>query len=490
MAAEEVVLTAAGSTSAPCTASTSPSWYFPMGTTGGTADLRLGLYNPSATPAVADLSFDTGQPVIEVGPGSSDAPASGGPSSSGAGSTSMPAPVAPLSPSALQGLAVAPGQLVVVDISQQVQLRDLLATSVQVSGGRIVAGEWQSMSGFVPPPAGKGAGGGATSGGGTTSTSTSTTTPAGSKTTSTASKAKASKTRTSRSSTTTTSTTTTSTTISTTTSTTTPAASPAGSGSPDVISKDVADGVLIQGAGRTFGQWWLPDALSPTGGAEGLWLDDPTSVSARVTITVSGAGGSAVTEVELPGGGVTTVVPQMPAVPPSKGGSSGAPSKSPAAPPAADGVEVASSGAVGIVVGRGSASTVSVTTKTGSKTTVKVQTVVSPEGSLGLATASRSFMLPATGWIPEEGDVVVVDDVGTRPADVTIEALLGTAVPLSTFTLQPGSSQVFVLSGIATVALGAVPGTPLAIFSSQPVVAEQDFSRGSSGEMLLGIPAG
>ncbi|HEV2360943.1 MAG TPA: hypothetical protein VGS21_04505 [Acidimicrobiales bacterium] len=111
---------AVSDTLAPCQVSTSTTWYFPSGSTAAGSDLLLSLYNPSATSAVANVSFVPGTP-----PGS--APKSG------------PSPIEPVG---LQGLTVANGQTVVIDVGHDVQLEAQLATDVTAVHGRLVAGEW------------------------------------------------------------------------------------------------------------------------------------------------------------------------------------------------------------------------------------------------------------------------------------------------------------------------------------------------------------
>jgi hypothetical protein len=53
-----------------------------------------------------------------------------------------------VAPAVFQGIIVGPGQLAVVDVGKQVQLRPELATTVTVTTGRLVAGEWSTASLF------------------------------------------------------------------------------------------------------------------------------------------------------------------------------------------------------------------------------------------------------------------------------------------------------------------------------------------------------
>lgn len=97
----------------PCVVQLRRQAYFPAGSTLGGRDLTLALYNPTATPAVADVTFALGM--------------------SGT-STSQAAPAA------FQGVPVGAGQVVELDVGRQVPEHGLVATTVSVSGGHVVAG--------------------------------------------------------------------------------------------------------------------------------------------------------------------------------------------------------------------------------------------------------------------------------------------------------------------------------------------------------------
>lgn len=119
-----------GSSSESCQVTTSASWYLPAGSTARGADAAISLFNPTATSAVASLSFS----------------ASFGVASGAAAPAGSPAPPAPVAPAVFQGVIVGPGQLVVLDVGKQVQLRPELAATVAVTTGRLVAGEWSTES--------------------------------------------------------------------------------------------------------------------------------------------------------------------------------------------------------------------------------------------------------------------------------------------------------------------------------------------------------
>jgi hypothetical protein len=123
------VVTAYGvTTNEPCAVTTSASWYFPAGSTAIGANTQISLFNPTATPAVASLQFSP-SPAVTAGPVGSST--SGKPTSNQA-----------IAPPAFQGLTVGPGQVAVLDVGKQVQLKAELAASVVVTSGRLVAGEW------------------------------------------------------------------------------------------------------------------------------------------------------------------------------------------------------------------------------------------------------------------------------------------------------------------------------------------------------------
>jgi len=105
----EVVAGSAGWSQAPCSTSTSSSWYFPSGATTDGSTLYLALYNPASTPAVVDLSFVT--------------------------------PAGLSQPQPFQGVLVPPGQVRVAGVASYVQNQRSVGTIVAARSGRVVASQ-------------------------------------------------------------------------------------------------------------------------------------------------------------------------------------------------------------------------------------------------------------------------------------------------------------------------------------------------------------
>ncbi len=102
---------------APCQSTTSQQWYFPSGTTSGSSDLFMALFNPTSTPDVVDLTFVT--------------------------------PVGIEHPISFQGIVLEPGQTQVEDVGTYVQNQRTVATTVAARTGRVVASETQVIAGAV-----------------------------------------------------------------------------------------------------------------------------------------------------------------------------------------------------------------------------------------------------------------------------------------------------------------------------------------------------
>lgn len=115
VAAAQSAQASSGWSEVPCTTTTSPSWYLPSGATAGGSQLEAALYNPTATTAVADLSFVTPSGVQQ--------------------------------PQPYQGLVIPSGALVVKDVGKYVQNQQSVATEVTTKSGRLVAVELQRGSG-------------------------------------------------------------------------------------------------------------------------------------------------------------------------------------------------------------------------------------------------------------------------------------------------------------------------------------------------------
>ncbi len=110
---EELSVGPSGIDSARCATHLRTAEHFATGSTLGGDALSLALFDPTATPAVVNVDFATG---------------------TGAASSALS------SPAAFQGVPVAAGHLVVLDVGKQVPEHGLVATSVHTTGGRIVAG--------------------------------------------------------------------------------------------------------------------------------------------------------------------------------------------------------------------------------------------------------------------------------------------------------------------------------------------------------------
>ena len=102
-----------GASAAPCSSSTSSTWYFGHGSTAGGAGLQVALFNPLPTPAVVDLSFVA------------------------------PSGAAPVVPPAYQGVPLAPGAVAVENIADHVPGNGSLAPVVEALSGSVVATEMQ-----------------------------------------------------------------------------------------------------------------------------------------------------------------------------------------------------------------------------------------------------------------------------------------------------------------------------------------------------------
>lgn len=109
----EIVRDGTGMTSSPCSTHTSPTEYFAAGSSAGAANVAVSLYNPGATPAVANLSFFSGN------------------------SSTMPA--------AFTSVPVEPGQDVVFFAGRALPQRQVLSAAVSTVSGEIVAGNLDFM---------------------------------------------------------------------------------------------------------------------------------------------------------------------------------------------------------------------------------------------------------------------------------------------------------------------------------------------------------
>ncbi len=108
IAVSETLTDGSGAVAAACADGSSGQAYTASGTTAGSSDTRVALFNPTAAPAVVNLSVATGSGTVE--------------------------------PAAYQGLPVAPRSLYVVDIARYVPLRSQVAVSAKATVGRFVLG--------------------------------------------------------------------------------------------------------------------------------------------------------------------------------------------------------------------------------------------------------------------------------------------------------------------------------------------------------------
>jgi hypothetical protein len=100
---------------APCQSSTSTHWYFPDGSTADGNTLDIALLNPTSSPVVVDLTFDT--------------------------------PTGAVQPINYQGVVLSPGAVQVEDVESEVQQAATVSTVVTARTGRVVASELQTFVG-------------------------------------------------------------------------------------------------------------------------------------------------------------------------------------------------------------------------------------------------------------------------------------------------------------------------------------------------------
>lgn len=115
VAVSQVVHGSSGWAEAPCQSATSSHWYFPSGSTAASNTLDVALLNPTSTPVVVDLAFET--------------------------------PTGEVQPINYQGVVLNPGAVVVEDVQSEVQNAGQISTIVSVRAGRIVASELQTYVG-------------------------------------------------------------------------------------------------------------------------------------------------------------------------------------------------------------------------------------------------------------------------------------------------------------------------------------------------------
>jgi hypothetical protein len=115
VAVSQAVHGSTGWSVAPCQSATSANWYFPDGSTAGSNTLSIALLNPTSSPVVVDLSFET--------------------------------PAGPVQPINYQGVVLGPGAVLVEDVGSEVQQAAQVSTVVTARAGRVVASELQTFAG-------------------------------------------------------------------------------------------------------------------------------------------------------------------------------------------------------------------------------------------------------------------------------------------------------------------------------------------------------
>lgn len=108
IAVEEIVHGEHGLGAAPCADHPASVAYLAAGSTLGASNLSLAVFDPGATPAVVGVTFVTSSGTVE--------------------------------PPAFQGLTVGAGRLQVLDVGHYVPSKPIVATVVNATGGRVVAG--------------------------------------------------------------------------------------------------------------------------------------------------------------------------------------------------------------------------------------------------------------------------------------------------------------------------------------------------------------
>jgi hypothetical protein len=109
----EILERPSGPIATPCVSHDAPNAYVAAGSTKGASNVDLSLYDPSATPAVASVTFATSSGLV--------------------------------SPPAYQGIPVGSGEDVVLDVGHFVPQREVVAAMVSSIGGHIVVGALDTM---------------------------------------------------------------------------------------------------------------------------------------------------------------------------------------------------------------------------------------------------------------------------------------------------------------------------------------------------------
>ncbi|HEY5384900.1 MAG TPA: DUF5719 family protein [Acidimicrobiales bacterium] len=115
VAVTQTISNVLGWSQAPCQSTTSDQWYFAGGSTAAANALYVSLLNPTSTPVVVDLSFVTSAGTVH--------------------------------PINYQGIVLPAGQVVVENVTTEVQQISTISTVVTTRTGRVVASEVQGIVG-------------------------------------------------------------------------------------------------------------------------------------------------------------------------------------------------------------------------------------------------------------------------------------------------------------------------------------------------------
>jgi hypothetical protein len=114
VAVGETVSSDAGTLARPCAVGSGTSGYTASGVTSGSSDVEVGLFDPSSSPAVVNVSIGTDSGLVQ--------------------------------PEAFQGVTIAPMSLAVLDLGRFVPQRTRVALSVRAAVGRVVVGSLTTIS--------------------------------------------------------------------------------------------------------------------------------------------------------------------------------------------------------------------------------------------------------------------------------------------------------------------------------------------------------
>ncbi|MHB1986830.1 MAG: hypothetical protein ACYCSF_02410 [Acidimicrobiales bacterium] len=103
----------AGIVASPCTLGSGPAGYTASGVTAGSSNLHVAIFDPSAAPAVVNISVGTGSGIVQ--------------------------------PQAYQGLVIAPKSLAVLNLAQYVPQQTAVAVAARAIVGRIVVGSLSAI---------------------------------------------------------------------------------------------------------------------------------------------------------------------------------------------------------------------------------------------------------------------------------------------------------------------------------------------------------